>query len=93
MTDYNDLEDKFMFNLTEDIFLTMEDAGVTKEKASEHLGCYMWEFEDFISGEYYMSIEEILKLCHLCGAEIDVVITRNGKNVREELGYENTSGH
>lgn len=82
MKDYNQIEDQFIFNLTEDILLTLEDADVDAEKAAKYLGVGLPTFFDYVNGDCYMSIEEIVRLCYLCGAEIDVVITRNGENVR-----------
>ena len=81
---YNKYEDEFIDNLTKDLRLAMEDAGVSMEEAAETLDVRDFELEWMLEGAEYMELEHILRLCHLCGAEVEFRVSIDGKNVRED---------
>ena len=80
---YNKYEDEFIDNLTKDLRLAMEDAGVSLEEAAETLSVREHVLEWMLEGSEYMDLEQILRLCHLCGAEVEFRVSIDGKSVRE----------
>ena len=81
---YYEYEDEFIFNLTEDLRLAMEDADVSLEEAAETLDLSENTLKRMLDGYEYMELEHILRLCHLCGAEVEFRVSIDGKNVRED---------
>ena len=81
---YNKYEDEFIDNLMKDLRLAMEQFGVSLEGAAEALGLYEDALERMLDGDEYMELEHILRLCHLCGAEVEFRVSIDGKNVSEK---------
>lgn len=67
-------QDELIFNVTEDLLIAMEDAGLTKAELARRLNKSKSRISQMLSGEANMTLRTLASMCFEIGIKVDVFI-------------------
>ncbi len=68
-------QESLIFDVTEDVLIAMEDAGISQQELARKMGKSRSHISQLLSGERNMTLRTLASLCYELGAEIKAKIT------------------
>ena len=85
-----EVQDELIFNVTEDLLIAMEDAGLTKADISRRLNKSKSRISQMLAGDANITLRTLASMCFEIGVGVDVRIGNeySVRDPRSEPGHE-----